>query len=626
MPTFAQNLKHMKKQAVLFSSLLNLISPGVYGQIDTNYHEIPSIEIHTNRIPSEKGKTTQNIIVITKEEIQQMPARSLQEVLSFAAGIDVRQRGTTGIQADVSIRGGSFEQTLFLINGIKLTDPQTGHHAMNIPVALEAIERIEIIKGPATRMFGQNAFAGAINIITKTGTIKEISLGQYAADFGAFGGHLFLALPIKKNVSQTFSSSFDNSRGYWHNSDYKTITINHEATIRLNRFHQLRTLLAYTSRDFGANGYYSASFPDQWEATKTGITALAHTYKRSAFSIQTRAYYRINQDEFRLKRNVPSFYTNTHESQVVGLESNATVKTRFGTTGFGLEARNEALNSSNLGARSRSFYGVYLEQAGVLFHFFDTRIGLHASKYNQYNWKLYPGIEIAYQLNSKNRIYSTAGLSYRIPTYTELFYVDPSTTSNSNLVPEIAKTLDFGWVYTSKKFKVEVNYFNRSTANLIDYTRDTSSIVPNPNKWTPKNIGHVTFNGAEFTALWKVGIKVGCVQLDNATLSYNYIDATVFSRNAEESKYALSALKQQLIGGLQLTILDKLVVVSKIRYIERMNLNAYTLLDLKLTYQPDNALQFFTELSNVTNTAYVEAGYVQMPGRWLKVGCKVRLN
>lgn len=616
----------MKKQVVLLCSLLTLITPRVNGQIDTNYNEIPVIEIHSNRIQTEKGKTTQNSIVITKEEIQKMPARSIQEVLSFAAGIDVRQRGTSGIQADVSIRGGSFEQTLFLINGIKLTDPQTGHHAMNIPVAIEAIERIEIIKGPATRMFGQNAFAGAVNIITKTGTIKEVALGQYAADFGAFGGHLFLALPVKKNVSQTLSGSFDNSRGYWHNSDYKTFTINHELTFRLNQFNQLKTLLAYTSRDFGANGFYSASFPDQWEATKTGVAALAHTYKRSAFSIQTRAYYRINQDEFRLKRYVPSFYTNTHESQVVGLESNATLKTRFGTTGFGLEARNEALNSSNLGVRSRSFYGVYLEQAFVLFDLLDTRIGLHASKYNQYDWKFFPGIEMAYQLNTKNRFYSTAGLSYRIPTYTELFYNDPSTASNSNLVPEIAQTVDVGWIYTSKKIRIEVNYFNRSTTNLIDYTRDTSSIVPNPNKWTPKNIGHVTFNGAEFAALWKVGAKLGFIRLDNVSLSYNYIDATVYSRNAEESKYALSALKQQLIGGVQLTIAEKFIVTSKIRYIERMNLNAYTLLDLKLTYQPDNVLQFFTELSNATNTSYIEAGYAQMPGRWLKVGCTIRLH
>lgn len=615
----------MKKQVILLSGLISLVTPKLYSQIDTNYNEIPVIEIHSNRIQTEKGKTTQNSIVITKEEIQKMPARSIQEVLSFAAGIDVRQRGTTGIQADISIRGGSFEQTLFLINGIKLTDPQTGHHAMNIPVALEAIERIEIIKGPATRMFGQNAFAGAVNIITKTGTIKEVAVGQYAADFGAFGGHLFLALPVEKNVSQTLSGSFDNSRGHWHNSDYKNFTINHESTFRLNQFHQLKTLLAFTSRDFGANGFYSASFPDQWEATKTGITALTHTYKRTDFSIQTRAYYRINQDEFRLKRYVPSFYTNTHESQVVGLESNATLKTRFGTTGFGLEARNEALNSSNLGARSRSFYGMYLEQALVLFKLLDTRIGLHASKYNQYDWKLFPGIEIAYQLNSKNRIYSTAGLSYRIPTYTELFYVDPSTASNSNLVPEIAQTVDVGWIYTTNKFRMEVNYFNRSTTNLIDYTRDTSSIVPNPNKWTPKNIGHVTFNGSEFAALWKIVAKLGFVRLDNVSLSYNYIDATVYSRNAEESRYALSALKQQLIGGVQLTIANKLVVTTKIRYIERMNLNAYTLLDLKLIYQPDNVLQLFTELSNATNTSYIEAGYAQMPGRWLKVGCTVRL-
>lgn len=616
----------MKKQVVLITSLLSIVNTTLYSQTDTTFRTIPAVEIHSNRIQSEKGKTTQNIIVITKEEIQKMPARSIQEVLSYAAGIDVRQRGTTGVQADISIRGGSFEQTLFLINGIKLTDPQTGHHAVNIPVTLDAIERIEIIKGPATRMFGQNAFAGAINIITKTGNKKELAVGQYAADFGAFGGSLFLAIPTNKRINQTFSSSFDNSRGHWHNSDYRVVTINHESTIRLNEKHTLKTLLGYTGRDFGANGFYSASFPDQWEATKTGVAALAHTYKRNAFSIQTRSYFRINQDEFRLKRYVPSFYTNNHESQVIGFESNATYRSKFGITGIGVEARNEVLNSTNLGERNRSFYGAYLEHATQLFRFLDTRIGLHASQYNQYDWKFFPGVELGYQITANHRIYATAGMSYRVPTYTELFYVDPSTSSNANLVPEIAKTVDIGWIYATNKFRIEVNYFNRSTTNLIDYTRDTSSIVPNPNKWTPKNIGHVTFNGAEFASLWNIGAKLGFVRLDNVSLSYNYIDATVYSRNAEESKYALSALKQQLIGGLQLTIADKLVVTSKIRFIERMNLNAYTLLDLKLIYQRDNVLQLFTELSNATNTSYVEAGYAQMPGRWLKVGCTVRLH
>jgi len=616
----------MKKQVVLITSLLNIINTTLYSQTDTTFRTIPSVEIHSNRIQSEKGKTTQNIIIITKEEIQKMPARSIQEVLSYAAGIDVRQRGTTGVQADISIRGGSFEQTLFLINGIKLTDPQTGHHAVNIPVTLDAIERIEIIKGPATRMFGQNAFAGAINIITKTGNKKEIAIGQYAADFGAFGGSLFLAIPTNKRINQTFSSSFDNSRGHWHNSDYRVVTINHESTIRLNEKHTLKTLLGYTGRDFGANGFYSASFPDQWEATKTGVAALAHTYKRNAFSIQTRSYFRINQDEFRLKRYVPSFYTNNHESQVVGFESNATYRSKFGITGIGVEARNEMLNSTNLGERNRSFYGAYLEHATQLFRILDTRIGLHASQYNQYAWKFFPGIELGYQITANHRIYATAGMSYRVPTYTELFYVDPSTSSNANLLPEVAQTIDFGWIFTKKKLKIEVNYFNRNTTNLIDYTRDTSSIVPNPNKWTPKNIGQVSFNGFEFSTLWKADLTVGFLRLDNLSFSYNYIDATVYSRNSEESRYALNALKQQVIGGMQLSIMDKWVITSKIRFIERMNLNAYTLLDVKVAFQAATNISFFSELSNATNTSYVEAGFVQMPGRWLKVGCTFRLN
>jgi iron complex outermembrane receptor protein len=217
-------------------------------------------------------------------------------------------------------------------------------------------------------------------------------------------------------------------------------------------------------------------------------------------------------------------------------------------------------------------------------------------------------------------------MSYRVPTYTELFYVDPTTSSNANLSVEEAKTIDLGLIFTKDSWRMELVYFNRQTTNLIDYVRDSSMISPNPNKWTPKNIGKVNFNGIEFSGKWIPDFKINGVEFKEVAVSYNYIDASVLQQNGLESKYSLSALHQQFITSFTLELVKKIRFVPVLRYVERMNLNAYTLIDAKLIYQHHPKFKWFAEVSNVFDEDYTEAGYVQMPGRWVKIGVNLRLD
>jgi len=115
---------------------------------------IPEVFVHANRLQIPFSRDNRNVEVLTAEGIKKLPAKSLNEVLAFLNGVDVRQRGPFGTQADLSIDGGTFEQTLLLLNGVKMSDPQTAHHSMNLPVPLEAIERIEVLRGPAARIYG----------------------------------------------------------------------------------------------------------------------------------------------------------------------------------------------------------------------------------------------------------------------------------------------------------------------------------------------------------------------------------------------------------------------------------------------------------------------------------------
>lgn len=610
---------------ILLVLLLFSIQHRLYSQEDSTIWELDEVTIKENRLEIPFNKVSRNIKIIQRKQIETTPARSIQEVLSFVPGVDVRQRGVSGTQANIGIRGGSFDQTLMLINGIKLTDPQTGHHMMNIPVPLQAIQSIEVLKGPASRIYGPNAYAGAINITTSLPSTRSLNAQIYGGDFGMRGTNFTTSLPIG-NYRQTFSASHDASNGHWHNSDFKVSNIFYEGALESNEQNEWRVMAAYADRDFGANGFYTNSFPDQWESVQTYLSALSHTYTQGSWYVQSRAYWRRNTDEFRLRRHEPSFFTNTHTSDVLALEFNGRYDSRWGTSGLGMEGRKENLDSNNLGIRDRSFLGIFAEHRVTFLDAWDIRAGIYSNYYNAYGWKHFPGAELGYQLSPSSRLYTNYGVSYRIPSFTDLYYEDPSNLSNPDLEPEQAESFELGWKYGQGNVRLEVVYFNRYSQNLIDWSRSPSSETPNPNRWEPNNISEVTFHGIETGLAYDLEKGTTGFKLRELSISYNFIDADLIQAEGVESRYALNSLRHQVIGGLQGEFLSSGEWTLKGRYLERMEAEPYFLLDARVDYNRMKTLGFFAEASNITNTEYIEAGFVQMPKRWFRAGISVNLQ
>ena len=539
----------------------------VNAQTDSITQDLGEVLIQENRIQLPFSKQSRNISLISKRQIETTPARSLAEVLSFVPGVDVRQRGVTGVQSDISIRGGSFEQTLMLLNGIKLSDPQTGHHMMNIPVPLVNIDRVEVLKGPASRIFGQNAYAGAINVITELSDKRYARVQGYAGDFG------------------------------------------------INEKNELKGMIAYTDRSFGANGFYASTFPDQWESIQTTLASLSHTLSLDNFFLNTRGYFRRNQDEYLLRRNEPEFYKNNHTTDVFALEANGNFQTKLGKTGFGLETRKEAIESTNLGDHDRILTGIFLEQLVNFGSKVDLRAGLYSNYYSEYGWKHFPGAELGFQATTDLRLYSGYGISYRIPTYNDLYYVGPTNIGNDQLLPEQAQNFEIGAKWSKSGIFAEFVYFNRSTDNLIEWTRPAADMP-----WQPQNFSEVRFNGIEASLNYRVSPNGRTIQVKEFMVSYNYINADVINQPGIETRYALTALKNQVIGGVLIGIGQKLEWNTKMRNVERMNQDPYFLLDMRVDYNRTGKIGFFAEASNITDTDYMEAGTVQMPGRWFRAG------
>lgn len=589
-------------------------------QSDTTATKLDEIIIQENRIQIPFSKQSRNITVVDKFQLETTPARSLAEVLTYVPGVDVRQRGVTGVQADIGIRGGSFEQTLMLLNGIKLSDPQTGHHMMNIPVPMVNIDRVEVLKGPASRIFGQNAYAGAINVITQLSEERFARVQGYMGDFGMKGLNFAGSLPVGK-YKQNLSLSYDDSDGHQYNSDYRVSNYFYEGGLKLNAKNSIRGMIAYTDRTFGANGFYTSTFPDQWESIQTTLAALSHTLTLNRFSLNTRGYWRRNTDEFRLRRNEPAFFQNNHTTDVIALEANGSFKTKLGTTGFGLETRKESIESTNLGNRSRNLTGIFLEQLVQLSAKIDLRGGIYSNYYSEYGWRHFPGAEMGFQASESLRFYTGYGVSYRIPTYTDLYYIGPINIGNDQLAPEQAQNYEFGVKYSKGNFRTEAAYFVRSTDNLIEWAR-----MQETKTWQPQNFSKVNFNGLEISMNYRVNPNGKKIQLKELNLSYNYIDASLNELPGIETRYALTALRNQIIGGLLIGLGKKIEWNTKVRNVERISQDPYFLLDMRMDYNRTGRVGFFAEASNITDSDYIEAGTVQMPGRWFRAGFMVNLE
>ena len=380
--------------------------------------ELDQVELMSSpRIEVDKGDNSISMLTISNEEIKQSTATNVSELLQQVAGIDIRRRGAEGMQADLYIRGGSFDQTLLLIDGIKVEDPQTGHHTMNMTIPLDVIEKIEIIKGSASRIYGQNAFTGAVNIITKEKIKNDFSIELSNGSFDQKSGGFTIQKELKSS-DILFNYSRKESDGYRYNTDYE----NDEFFIKSNfkiKDQEISTIGAFNERKFGANGFYaSPAAIDQYEETQASLIGFSTTYRNDDLILKPKLYWKRNQDMYVYLRQDPSVYRNLHISNKVGVEINASTSNFLGNLGLGFDLSKVSLESNNLGERKRTMLNMFIEQQvklnddkidftpGVAITYFSdvsTKLNYKNNFFN--NLFFYPGMDLGYRLDNNLKLH-----------------------------------------------------------------------------------------------------------------------------------------------------------------------------------------------------------------------------
>ena len=274
---------------------LLLLTPVIAQDADSLVIDLDEIVIAGNRIQLPYAEESRSITLLSRDALQKYPVVSVADALRYAGGVDVRTRGANGVQSDIGIRGGTFDQSLILINGIKLSDPQTGHHSLNLPLDLVNVERVEVLKGPGARTFGQNAFSGAVNIVSAKPHKSYLKIGAQGGDFKLWGARASGAVVTEKH-NHFAALNYDQSSGYKHNTDYTILNAFYNGEIKSENG-VFSILAGYTDRAFGANGFYaSPEYTEQFETVQTGVGAIGYKTFFGQFSLETRAYYRQNDD------------------------------------------------------------------------------------------------------------------------------------------------------------------------------------------------------------------------------------------------------------------------------------------------------------------------------------------
>ena len=584
--------------------------------------------VSSPRIELELFESSKTVQVVSKEEIINNPANNVAELLQQVAGIDIRRRGTSGMQADLYIRGGGFDQTLLLIDGIKVEDPQTGHHTMNMALPIEVIERIEIIKGAASRIYGQNAFTGAINIITSKVAEDMVSIKLEAGSYEQQNASVTISKKIQ-DQSVLFHYSNNSSEGHKYNTDYKNENYFLKNSFQI-KGQLINMISSFNERKFGANGFYaSPEAIDQYEETQASLLGFSTKIVKENLIIKPKLYWKRNQDMYVYLRHNPAVYRNLHISNKVGFEVNGSYKSELGSTGFGLDVSSVKLSSNNLGNRNRTMVNLFLEQQvkfadekidltpGVAFSYFsDVSTNMNYQSNFFRNFFAYPGLDIGYQINDDIKLYSNIGYTYRVPTYTDLYYTSPTTIGNDNLNPEKALTKEFGARFDRDGLNINFVVFNRDASDVIDYVKNIESAP-----WEAFNIREINTTGYEVDLSYD--FYLGAFLKQSINIGYTNIKDDLKQTDFSFSRYALNSLKNHITTSYSFEIKKNLNSSIVYKYAERSFEENYSVMDLKLNYSLKNYKISITG-NNLFDAIYSETNLVEMPGRNILVGLNVK--
>ena len=630
-----------------------------------SYREtLDEVSVMGSRAPLTQSQQARMVTVLSREEIQAAPVQSVNDLLKYAVGVDVRQRAPIGAQTDISVRGGNYQRVTVLLNGINICDPQTGHNAFDFPVDISEIKRIEVIEGPAGSVYGTSSLVGAINIVTEEPKQSSVDAHLEGGSFGyaSAGGRVNIA---QGRWNNQISGSYSRSDGYQRNAqgglnaDYSGAKAFYQGRYDDDDV-TVKWHAGLSSKDWGSGTSYAVKYDDQFEHTFKTYTAVQMETKKGIIKLMPSIYWNHQYDRFELFRGddaqthkVPFNY---HRTDIYGVNINAYFDWLLGRTAFGAELRNEDLVSTKLGDALRNPISIsgtdrnyvkglnrtniqFALEHNILIDRFTLSAGIIAMKnsWAEMNMRVYPSVNASYRIGDSWKVYASYNTSLRMPSATELFYSIGGYLADPTLKPEELSAVEVGVKYHTHAVTGSVSAFHNHYTNLIDWITDGtkdengSLIYKSVNFGTINALGVETVLDLDFGLIWKQQHL-----LKNIQMSYCYMKQHQHEYEGIQSLYALEYLKNKWVTNVRLNLFRKLDLNLSYRLQNRtgsykditgalQTYGTYGLLDAKLLWNEEK-WNVYVQGNNLTDKHYVDVGNVPQPGIWVIAGAAIHLN
>ena len=628
----------------------------------TTAHEmmLEPVTVTGSRAPLTKSQAARMVTVLDRRDIAQAPVQSINDLLKYAVGVDVRQRGPIGAQTDISIRGGTQDQIILLLNGVNICDPQTGHNAMDLPVDLNDIVRIEVLEGPAGRIYGTSSLVGAINIVT--GIRGKLNIHAEGGSYGyANIGFRYSLSSLSSPLSSSISANYGRSDG-WNrskagnlNTDFSGAKAFYQGQYEDNVL-RLHWHLGLADKGWGSSTFWASpkwQADDQYEHTTKLYTAIQGESRQGRLRLSGNIYWNQNRDRYEGYRGQPEkMKYNYNRANVYGISLSSHfdwhtsdpdhIRNR---TAFGAELRNEDLVSGNLGEPlaephhisgtdrdytlgvNRTNISAYLEH-NLLLKDLTISAGFVATKntWSNMNITVYPGIDVSWRPSPHWRLHASYNTSLRMPSFTEMYYKLQGYSADPHLKPEEMRAFELGLNYQLSNINYQFSLWHHHGKNMIDWIMDTTK--GDEAIW--QSVNHTEINSIGLEAGFNVQFS-----MFNFQCHYSYIHQQKEQEPGIVSQYALEYLRHKLVANATLPLTTKLSLGLNLRWQDRVgsytdfdghvrDYEPYVLTDTRLTWQ-EKTWKVYAEANNVFDTNYHDYGLVPQPGRWLIAGFNIDL-
>ena len=622
---------------------------------------LDSVDVLGSTLPSEKGH-----LVYSKSEIDILnsPYQNVGEILETFPGLEIRSRSLNDVQADISLRGSTFDQVLILVNGVPYSDPQTGHHNMNLPVPSGAIKSIHAMPSGGSYRYGPFAFAGVIDIVTKNGSdpggYASAGIGQYGYQNGSAGLSLGKILGFFTRIDLDYKAA----AGELGNRDFAQWQAFLSTERQIKDIGKLSFNGGYLAKKFGAFNFYSFNFPDQFEA----IQSLSANVKIESKYGTIKGYVRQHSDHFELFREEAGFYEytgdgqffntndsslapswynehNNHRSHTYGLDyESKDISIQIGKVSsslkYGIDFRRDNIISNVLGkdlatpimADQRAFYlkGDLRNNGGIFtqYNLGNLNTGVRINYNDNYGMDWLPNIDYVHSFNNSTAIKGSVNRSFRLPTFTDLYYTLGGAQGSINLKPEYAWNSELSFSQSFDKnqsilpSKISITAYHRYGENLIDWIYRT---VGSEQLLQADNLTQVSIYGAELKAMGNLNNKL-FYSINGQFASHQtgsidgqsiyVLDYLANRFQAELNSIVLNGFQFGLVGTRQERA-GSFISSSG----EETKYPAFTTLDLRLSYDHDG-LFIYLDALNLFDEEIYDRGNVPLAGRWVKLGLR----